>query len=265
MNILETKDKNKFDGQLRTIVKNLGWEGRVPDIAGSASLASQKYYSDYDLFLDVSKEKLNSNQVYKKLEDILKQILANPNLYFMELKMELLNGNKIRWFYGDKFDKDKFDKDFNKVKFIKLDLIARLSNIFTEISIIYNFKQAKENIFESFKNDIEDLQKEGKFYKILKRVFSINRIKKNYPILKLITDFFNSDIGAKYQLLSNLSTINSLLDVYSDDDTKKKIELNLVELGLDKSIKSIPNLIKKLTKEINEEAKDFIKKNNIKI
>lgn len=268
MNILESKNKNEFDDELNKIIFMLSFNNKLPTIAGSASLASQKYYSDYDLFLDLS-DKYNIDKVYKKLESILNSIINNPNLFFMELKMQLKNGKKYRWFYGDKFEYDDFKKKFDEgIDFIKLDLIARIKNIFTEISIIYKFsssEQKKEDYIKSLTNDIKEYKKDKNYYKILKRFFSIFKQTKNYKMLKLISEFLNSDTGAKYQIISNLDTIKNLLSVYDDETTKKQAMFNLKELNLDDKLENIDNIIKDYRKDINIKALDFIKRKNLQI
>jgi len=266
MNVLQLRNKNEFDDELKKLVSMLKLNGKLPTIAGSASLKSQQFYSDYDLFLKPEKE-MNAEQVYKKLENILENIFTNNDLYFTELKLQLLNGKKFRWFYNQKFDYEDFEKKFNMgVDFIKLDLIARIKNRFTEISIIYKLGFGKkENIIDSFKNDIIELKKEKNYYKILKRFFSIFKQTNNYKMLKLLSEFFNSDIGAKYQIISNLDAIKNVLSIYSDDMTKKKALLNLKELKIDDKLQNIDKFIKDFRKDINKAALDFINRKNLKI
>jgi hypothetical protein len=266
MNILEPKAKRDYDDTLKKIIFDLKFNNELPIIAGSASLASQKYYSDIDLFLSL--DKMKADEVYNKLESILKNILSNDDLYFIELKLQTLKGKKYRWFYDDKFELNDFKKKFNDVDFIKLDIIARINNIFTEISIIYKFpntKKEKIDFIENLKDDIQELKKEKKYYKILKRFFSIFKNTKNYKMLKLLSEFFNSDSGAKYQTISNLEAIKNVLSIYDDETTRKKAMFNLQELKLNNKLESIDKIIKDFNKEINKNALNMIERLKLKI
>lgn len=265
MNVLQLKNKNEFDDEIKKIVNMLKFDKTLPMIVGSSSLKSQQYFSDYDLFLKVSVD-MSAEQVYKKLESILQNIFSNNDLFFTELKIQLINGKKYKYFYNDKFEFSDFEKKFNdNVDFIKLDFIARIKNIFTEISIIYKFGPAGSiNIIQDLKEDIGDLKKARSYYKILKRFFSIFKQSRNEKMLKLLSEFFNSSYGAKYQIISNLEAIEKILSIYTDPDTKKKAKLNLSELKLG-DVKSIDKLIKDFRKDINDAAKDYILRLKLKI
>ena len=85
--------------------------------------------------------------------------------------------------------------------------------MFKDISIIYNFHNIKEDTptkIERLKADYNELVQEGDIYKSLKRLFSIYKIKKEYPKLKQLTQLFNSNIGKLYETNSNLKTLQLL-------------------------------------------------------
>ena len=124
--------------------------------------------------------------------------------------------------------------------------------MFKDISIIYNFNNIKEDTptkIERLKADYNELVKEGDFYKSLKRLFSIYKIKKEYPKLKQLTN-----IGKLYESNSNLKTIQLLKTMYHDIQTKKRIDINLKFLKIDPK-ENLNGLIKANDIFLNENAK----------
>ena len=132
--------------------------------------------------------------------------------------------------------------------------------VFKDISIIYNFNNIKEDTptkIERLKADYNELVKEGDTHKSLKRLFSIYKIKKEYPKLKQLTKLFNSNIGKLYETNSNLKTIQLLKKMYNDIQTKKRIDINLKFLKIDPK-ENLENLIKENNIYLNENAKKYM-------
>ena len=149
---------------------------------------------------------------------------------------------------------------FKNIKFIKIDYIVFFDYVFKDISIIYNFNNIKEDTptkIERLKADYHELVKEGDIYKSLKRLFSIYKIKKEYPKLKQLTQLFNSNIGKLYESNSNLKTIQLLKTMYHDIQTKKRIDINLKFLKIDPK-ENLEQLIKANDIFLNENAKKYM-------
>jgi hypothetical protein len=149
---------------------------------------------------------------------------------------------------------------FKNIKFIKIDYIVFFDYVFKDISIIYNFNNIKEDTptkIERLKADYNELVKEGDIYKSLKRLFSIYKIKKEYPKLKQLTQLFNSNIGKLYETNSNLKTIQLLKTMYNDIQTKKRIDINLKFLKIDPK-ENLEQLIKENDIYLNENAKKYM-------
>jgi hypothetical protein len=143
-----------------------------------------------------------------------------------------LNNKKIRWYGADNINKNKFVKYFRDVDFIKLDIVADIDGRLTEISVIYKFGERKETDYiSSLKSDINELKKEHKYYKVLKRMFNIFKAEGDKNKLVDLTKFFNSEYGVIYKRLSNLDAIKLVADNYDDNTTKKIVRYNLKELG----------------------------------
>ena len=82
-------EKRKLNSRIHDIVKKLKFKNSKMNLAGSASLQSQRYFSDYD-FNSVVKIKYKSSTIY----DEFMRILSNEELYFIEFKIEYLDGTK---------------------------------------------------------------------------------------------------------------------------------------------------------------------------
>jgi len=110
---------------------------------------------------------------------------------------------------------------------------------------------------KSLKQDMYDYEKEGDFYKALKRKYKIYELNDNHKQMAKLTEYFNSEVGKKYKIMNILKSIKSLIDNgYTDKLTKDKIRLNLKELGLPFSNVNYDNIIKKLYDDINDETKE---------
>ena len=89
MNILA---KRKFNSYINDIVKNLTFKNNQLKLAGSASLASQRYFADYDFNRNIKTRK--QTVIYNEFKRILSY--TNEKLYFIEFKIEYLDGTKIK-------------------------------------------------------------------------------------------------------------------------------------------------------------------------
>jgi len=247
MNITE---KRYIPQDLYPYVKVLQYDKIPIKLLGSAGLASQRYYSDYDMLSVVSGD---CKKAYNTISSIMERAENNPDMYFIEFKLQTKKGKKIREMPDDLV---KFCQYFRDIEFIKLDYIVRIEGRFVELSIIYSFSRGEEDFKMSVKKDIRELYEEGKYYKVLKRIFSmLSKEKKSIERddkLVLLTNFFNSEVGKMYQDASNLRAIKLLLENYEDEDTRRKAELNLKDLKLKLSD------ITKLEKVYNREAKKIL-------
>ena len=245
MNVLEKKPKGAYHDTLRKIIKLLTFNSPL-ELKGSSSLSSQQYFGDYDLFVLEDPDK---NEFVSFINDVIQKMNDNPDLYFIELKFQDKYGKKMRIYpngqVGSPFKWEDLD-------FIKLDLIARIDSIFTEISVIYgiNIPDAK-NYRKSIEDDIIDLKKEGKYYKILKRKFNLAKLDNNREELLRLSGIFNGNLGKMYQIISNIEAIKTVEKYYNDPDTEKKIKVNLKDIKVDNPYQFLSTE----TKKINNEAK----------
>jgi hypothetical protein len=171
------------------------------------------------------------------------------NIAVKELKCETCSRSRrfgvIRWKPEDILKGYKILRDGRKYTLAdgiksssgmtKLDVITYIHSKFTEISVIYRFKYGEKE-FAVSKKDIKDLiyetgmlnYMEGKFFKVIKRMFSLARIDNDDKQLAKLTTVLNSDLGRLYSVISDLNTILYVLE----------------------NVKSIPK--KRLNREIQE-------------
>ena len=264
MDILEKK--TKFNDKLIRTLKILKFKNNTIDIKGTFSLASQKYFSDYDLFSKISKS-YNKEQIYDEIKNILNKISQDEDLYFIELKIQNKNGSKKKFFELD-INKNEFIKSVKDLDFIKIDLVGRFESIFTEVSIIYSFNteiMKSEDYLKSLMDDIKELRKEKNYFKILKRYFNLAKAEGDKKLLLKISEFLNSEYGQIYQKKSNLEAINLLLDKYDDDNTLKKVLINLKDIKEEPKIEVINKNIKDMQKKLNKAGKNKINELGLKI
>jgi len=257
MDILERKF---YLPELHNINKILQFKNNKIDVKGTSSYKSQKYFSDYDLFSSI-KGNNKPEDIFKEVQNIFSKIKSDPNLYFIELKIQ--NKNSKKKFFNMDFTEKQFVKSIKDLDYIKIDLIARFGNIFIEVSIIYSFNKEEANSQEyinSLKDDIKELMKEGNYYKVLKRYFALYKTMGDSKKLLELTKYFNSDKGALYQKTSNLKALKLLLENYDDDNTIKKIIINLKDIKEEPDYKIINKNIKKYEKIYNSDAKNIIQK-----
>jgi hypothetical protein len=128
MNILE---RRKLKTELYDIIKNLEIFETKLKLAGSASLRSMMYYSDYDFNCKIRVRK--QTPIYNEFKRILS--FSNDKLYFIEFKIEYIDGTKIKL----KNVNDIKLNMFKNISFIKIDYIVFLDFVFKEVSIMYIF------------------------------------------------------------------------------------------------------------------------------
>jgi len=225
MNILE---KRKLKTELYDIIKNLEVFETKLKLAGSASLRSMMYYSDYDFNCKIRVRK--QTPIYNEFKRILS--FSNDKLYFIEFKIEYIDGTKIKLHNVNDIKLNMF----KNISFIKIDYIVFLDFVFKEVSIMYIFKGNDMDTDDMIKNlldDYSELMDNGEKFKAMKRVFSIYKIQKDYPNMKKLTYLFNSNLGKIYEINSNLKTILLLKTMYDNPLTMKRIDSNLKFLKID--------------------------------
>ena len=268
MDIANKKPQSLIPSFIKDLIKSLKIEKIKIELLGTASLDSQYYYSDFDLYSDISKIK-DLRTVYTNLNRIFN--LKDNNIYFKEFKVQLINGEKYK-FHELPVSINKSIKRAD-VDYVKSDYIVFVDNQFTDVSLIYNLnplKKSKEEIIELIRNDQKEFYDMGKYYKSLKRYFSILNLQgKKDDMVKLTIALFNTKYGKQYKICSNLGTIIDLINKYGtnrkDINDKIKANLRLFKLPINMSIKDMEEYIKRESAIFNKKALGMYNKLKIKI
>lgn len=261
MDITEKKKSSDLDDNIKDIMDILKFKYDKLKIIGSSSLKSLKYFSDYDFKADI-KYNYSDKEIYDEIKGILRNIFDNPNLYFVEMKIQNKE-HKYKWFIGDTINYDDFIKKIKNMDYIKIDLLAYINFEFVTISVNYNFKydKNKEDIIKKLNNDIKELIKEKRYFKILKRIYSISKINNDNNNVLYLTKIFNSDIGYKYKLLNVIGTLFDVIKYYKKEpQIKKKIEIVLSNYKLPQTDKLLKKEYEKLNSEVNMFGKNIYDK-----
>jgi hypothetical protein len=123
----------------------------------------------------------------------------------------------------------------------------------------YWFGRINKNIKKEVNKDIIELTKEGRYYKIVKRLFTIAKLDKDYPKALKLSRYLNTNIGDEYRTLSNLKAIETLLEHYDDNETKILVRKSLFNLDIKPYISVVEKEIKKLQKKVDDDAYKFLK------
>jgi len=216
-----------------TKVINLMSITRKYKVVGSANLRTSEFIQDFDID-EMFKVKGNEQKILDSLTAKFKRIFndayKNPALFITDFKAgidpsytEDDDRFKLRWNKEDMKKgykilgngEKKFFRDclMDKSR-LKLDMIYLLNGEFIEISEMYrlningrkNYDDA--NIEQELKNEIKKYKKEGKYFKVLKRKFSLAKwkgiIKKDY------IDIFNGQAGLLNNLINQLKIIQNI-------------------------------------------------------
>jgi hypothetical protein len=254
MNVFEERDAQSKYYDLLT---KLQFGTVRPIMIGSAGLASQLYVGDIDLLTFVLGRKENKF-VNKEIKDIIRNIQSDDDLYFMEFKIQYDDGSKIK-FYPDEVEKIEIPtKKFDKIEYLKFDLIYYVDSIFREVTINYWFKEINDMV-DRMKNDIIELRDEGRYYKIIKRLFSIAKSNNDIPKGLILSKFLNKAVGHDYMYLNNLKAIHDVLMVYDDNTTRNKARINLKNMDIRANYDHIEKLINKYQEKVDSSALKFLK------
>jgi hypothetical protein len=220
--ITESKLPSQYSDEMRDLFKLFQYDNQPINLVGSASLRVMKYFNDLDFYQDISKD--FKPQLFKTfLRDLLLRLQEpNHHHYFIELKIQLVDGSKMKYFPNDMCQLNQVVNP--NIDFVKIDIITRIDYKFIEASCIYKIsqrKQTKEEIKAELRQDIEKYKQQGNFIKVLKRMFSIIKLDNNTEvkreILKYIVNVLNSEMGKKEQEKQNKNTMKLLKKYYGTD------------------------------------------------
>jgi hypothetical protein len=283
------------------VMKLLNYENI--EVIGSMRNKNIKFPSDIDL-QDMSNVQGTYEDIYMFFLNIFNKAYKNKNLFIIDFKCGFYKGKPIKWSYNDMKNGYKM-KNNVKITFkyalthesmIKIDLIAiGKDSLFTEYSCNYyfnfikyyhvNFTLERDLIVNRLEYDYTQLMKKQKYYKALKRLYSISRIKGNKYMMETLTNMFNSPLGLLYQQKGSLETVVNILTnnfkpydkdiiIFNLNNIKQHLPIvyqskiiKIITLKLGKAmIKNIEQLIEQIDDDINNDTFYWINEhdNNIK-
>ena len=171
----------------------------------------------------------------KKLENAEEIKDAVKNLYKLRwLPDEIIKGYKV---LSNNRKKHLINSILDKHTIIKLDIVVRTNyGEFEDISNIYrlklnmtkdeNIKSSLDEVVEDFQREADEFYKEKKYFKYLKRLYSIASVERDYHSQKLLLNVLNSDLGLLYKVISTLQLYVELLSM------DIKIDLHEIAFGI---------------------------------
>lgn len=242
---IEYQNEEYLDSELTKVFHFLELSSSHSFLIGSANIRNIKYAVDYDL-----NENLKVNDsvtILNQFLSIFEKAYQDKNYYVVDFKCGYEKNEPIRWNFQDLKNGYVYIEK-NKVTFqeclvmpdnvIKLDLVYLYNDIFTDINILYNLhivgkksdltnakKETNKDMVESINDDIKDLHKEGKYFKILKRLFTLSILEKHVD--KGMIQLLNSDYGQFYKFFNCLNLVLIMLEQKFKPVPQELIKSNL--------------------------------------
>ena len=179
---------------IETIIKHIKTNENIYFMEFKAGIYEPLYISDEDILNKTKrnnfyKKALKANIIDKDIYETIQDLDNNSLIYFCS------NLYKIRWSIKDLENKYvklfndyryNFEEIFNEKSTIKLDIFYYENNLFNPYSnmfrVINNNKiltEEQDDIKKSLEYDITNLIKENKYYKAIKRLYSISKMDDN--------------------------------------------------------------------------------------
>jgi len=232
--IIQERDINSNINKLKEVFNIISLTKKYK-VIGSSNLKNIRYNSDFDLSDFYENKTPNYKKIVNYFQFIYKKLDSKDSYsYITDFKCGIDSNNEpLKWTKKEILNNKKLllnksyitlEEAIKQKSTIKIDVIAYINNTFIEISENYyiklngisNFDEKelnKNSIISSIKESEEDEIKDNNYNKALKRFFSRSLIlNKNDPKIKLLIDFFNSDIGILNKTRSDLDTLILLLE-----------------------------------------------------
>ena len=229
------------------------------DMKLNGSFAKTLWASDVDLYQSVNvNNKEDISNFLDKMIELLNTISKNPMISVQELKVGDTKFRSLAKIMHLTHDQIVNAMALSDKKRIKLDLIVMMNGYLEDITMIWDVivPNVDDIPFNEWKNaiidDIKKYYKEGKLFKVLKRIQSLLEEKKNHkPLTKIEQETLsianeltqNTRMGMTYLTLSRITSLRETK--HSNKEDRQKARSNIKE---DIGIKlQLPNLAKKLS------------------
>lgn len=266
---MDITQQRQIEQDVLPFVNAVQWDEETPiQLLGTGSQQAQKYPSDIDLFSAIKNTSVDDIAgIYNHMDTIFENADALGDMYFIEFKLQNIDGSKQKWFETSTISEQDLEKAVpagGRIDFVKVDYVIfiRDRNLFTELSSIYSFSPMPpvRVLIEKIRGDFNMYYNDGNYYKSLKRMYSIYKLQDKKEKLVELSTLFNSETGYKYSISSNLKAIKLLLEHYGDDPSIiNALRANLSDIGhkvgekIDSEAK-IDAIIADLDKQIQQET-----------
>ena len=202
-----------FDPATQTILQGF-LPGSKPNVVGSMkNQGDVRYSSDIDQFQSV---RVNSAlDAVKIVKQAIHTLSSLRNVRVTEIKWADRNMSPRAFL---RFSNTELASALrNHGGRVKLDAVAWLQSRYQEFSCVYEFITQEGSLnplephLKSLRADIKELEKEGAWFKVLKRLAALARAEGKST--QAFTDFFRSDYGTLYSVLSDVTTLANLKHV----------------------------------------------------
>lgn len=249
--MLKEQESQYLDANVEKVFHFLELHGHHNFLIGSQNIRNILYANDYDLNANVGIDDSVAilRSLYKEFLHIFNEAYADPEYYILDFKCGVHGNEPIRWSYED-MKRGYVERDKTKITFeqcmlmdqgnvIKLDLCYVFNGIFTDVNCMYNLhivtdkkhlkqskEEAKKSTIQSLREEIDVLEREGEFFKALKRYFSIGVLEGKVD--DDVLDLLNSEYGILYKFISFLKLVVEMMD-----QDFKEVTLSLVRNNLE--------------------------------
>ena len=234
---------HNFSNQIQHLIDALSIGNTGMKVNGSAGLRCMLYPADIDLFQSVNMSydtvQEACKHVEKELQKVITTLMSMSDVYIGDIKCGCVKSEPIRW-----KPKDILKGSVHNINLVdcipepamtKIDVIAYIDSVYTDVSVIYEFKNKGKVLnnynsvpqLQALKDDINKLYKEKNYFKCAKRIFSVAMLQYHLNDVSVLVSFFNSNLGLLYQITQNIQCLLYMFDnLYSLPFKKVDTELD---------------------------------------
>jgi hypothetical protein len=234
---LRKKKIEEFSNAVREVIYALSFNDKFLKIAGSNSVKTVLFPSDYDFYevvhLKYATDVSASINLAAKIKKIIQNLTDIENCYVGDIKLGGTLEKPLRWTVAQimkgRNKNVQLSDCFTHPAMTKIDAIVLIDGVYTEFSTIYEFwnngrrlNNYKSSDLEGIYADIKTYYDEGNYFKSAKRIFSYYTKTKQKPkVQKQLLDLFNSDLGLWNQVCNNIVTLIYMFENYNKLDIDK--------------------------------------------
>lgn len=234
---------------------------------GSYNFGIQPYFGDIDtrnlVFYNLHKKEA-IKQAMLDIQNVVRKLNNNKlGRFFTDMKCGMYDdGEAVHWtaeevlngkrngkkpdFNGHKGEKKLIDA-IGEIALCKIDMVTPYNNRYIEVTVVYDLfcldgsighiEPTNEILIEQLKRDILKQLKKNKYFKIIKRLYSISTYTKDFKTARILAPLLISNVSKLSMINSDLSTLQLLMRL------KKKVNTNIVKIELERIKEMLGNIL----------------------